>query len=515
MQIDPAVCYEAFCAKDRRLDGRIFAGVVTTGIYCRTVCPVPPARKEHIQWFLCAAAAEAAGFRPCRRCRPDVAPGTPAWLGTSALVSRALRLIAHGGLDDEDIEAFAGRLGVGARHLRRLFVRHLGASPARIARVRRVHFARALIDQQTLSMREIAFASGFKSVRQFNHAFRETFRSAPNKLKRLEAEAAAGVRSDSPLTLHLSYRPPLDWEFLLSFWRERAIAGVEEVTAQTYRRTIEIGGNCGIIELSPLEEGVLLLRVHLSSYGTLLQVTDRVRQMCDLDADPLQIAAHLSLIPRLREAAERWPGLRVPVCWTPFELGVLAILGQKLTRPGALALAAGTARGFGRRIEGYGTGLTHLFPSATALLGADLGRVGLSAETASAIRALAAAMAAGGISPDHGRDRDRLSDALPRVPGLPVSARAYFAMRALGEPDAFPGVEIQGFVRKDPTWVNEDELVHIENAARPWRAYAAMSMYRMFRERSASLGETGAVRSNGSRTRRRARIDAAPGEVPP
>src|SRR5437763_1811400 len=247
MTLDPAHCYQAVLSRDRRFDGRFFAGVVTTGVYCRPICPVKPAKPQNVRWFACAAAAEAAGFRPCRRCRPETAPGTPAWTGTSAVVSRALRLIAAGALDDGAMEGFASRLGVGTRQLRRLFGTHLGASPMQVARARRVHFARALIDETDLPMAEVAFAAGFGSVRDFNYAVRATFGRSPTELRR--ARGARSPRADGAgLAVRLPYRPPLDWSGLLAFLAPRATPGVEAVADGVCRRTIAVGDARGTIE---------------------------------------------------------------------------------------------------------------------------------------------------------------------------------------------------------------------------------------------------------------------------
>jgi AraC family transcriptional regulator of adaptative response / DNA-3-methyladenine glycosylase II len=272
-RLDPDRCWRAVEARDARFDGRFFTAVKTTGIYCRPICPVHPPKRRNVVFYPCAAAAEAAGYRPCMRCRPDAAPGTPAWLGSSAVVSRALRLIEGQALDDADVERFAARLGLGARQLRRLFARHLGASPVEIARVRRVHFARALVDQTDLRMTEIAHAAGFRSIRQFNHAVRTTFRAAPTVLRR---KRRAESRSAEGLVVRLPYRPPLDWDALLAFLAARAVPGVERVDGAVYRRTVAVGEEVGSIAVSRAEgDAHLLLRVALPSTDGLLAVVGR------------------------------------------------------------------------------------------------------------------------------------------------------------------------------------------------------------------------------------------------
>src|SRR5438552_15243165 len=275
--LDPARCYAAVRSRDRRFDGRFFAGVVTTGVYCRPVCPVRPAKPENVRWFACAAAAEAAGFRPCRRCRPEASPGTPAWSGTSAVVARALRLIAAGALDEGGVDGLADRLGLGARQLRRLFATHLGASPAEVARARRAHFARTLLDETDLPMAEVAFSAGFGSIRDFNHALRATFGRTPTALRRARGRRGP-VATHGGVTVRLAFRPPLDWSGLLGFLAPRATPGVEAVADGVYRRTIAIGDGAGTIEVrAAAGEPHLLMRVRLARPERLPQVVARAR----------------------------------------------------------------------------------------------------------------------------------------------------------------------------------------------------------------------------------------------
>src|SRR5216684_4013485 len=234
MDLDPDLCYRALRSRDPRFDGRLFVAVVTTGIYCRPICQAPAAKRENIRFFGYAAAAERAGFRPCMRCRPEVAPWTPAWNGTSSTVSRALRLIGEGALDSEDMDTFAARLGVGSRQLRRLFLAHVGAPPIAVAQARRVHFARMLIEETSLPIADIAFAAGFESLRRFNSAVRTAYRVAPRDMRR--GRVKAGLEGE--IVVRLPYRAPYDWEGLLEFLRPRAIPGVESVNEGEYRRTI-------------------------------------------------------------------------------------------------------------------------------------------------------------------------------------------------------------------------------------------------------------------------------------
>src|SRR5580698_6396422 len=271
----PDLCWQAVYSRDARFDGRFFAGAVTTRVYCRSICPVPFARPANIVWFASAAAAETAGFHPCRRCRSSASPGTPAWTGTSAVVSRALRLIAEGALDNGNVEDLAGRVGLGSRHLRRLFVEHLGASPLRIAITRRVHFARNVIEETDLPITQIAGYAGFRSIRQFNHAMRTTTGESPTELRRLRGSSR--VLTPQPgLLIRLAYRPPFHWSGLLDFLGRRAIPGVESVSSSAYRRTIEIGDVTGALEVRhAAEERQLVVKIELPRYDSLMQVAER------------------------------------------------------------------------------------------------------------------------------------------------------------------------------------------------------------------------------------------------
>jgi AraC family transcriptional regulator of adaptative response / DNA-3-methyladenine glycosylase II len=495
MELDAEHCYQAFLTHDRRFDGRVFAGVVTTGIYCRPICPVVPARFDNTRFFACAAAAEAAGFRPCRRCRPETAPGTPAWLGTSAVVGRALRLITENGFGDGNVDQLAERLGIGARQLRRLFAKHLGASPVQIARARRVHFARTLIDETDLPMTEVAFSAGFSSIRQFNHALRHTFRQSPTELRRRRGRHAPPGQ-DAGLLMRLPYRPPLDWEVMLRFLAPRATPGVEIVNHHSYRRTIDANGAAGTIEVwqepNPHAGAPhLLLRTQLGSYGGLIHVVERVRRLFDLDADPWQIANHLRRSPQLSALVEASPGLRLPGAWDGFELAVRAILGQQVTVRGATTLAGRLVLAFGRPVDACGPGLTHLFPRPEALAVADLSAIGLPQARAASIRALAAAVSRGDLVFGTSLGLEDAGARLCAISGIGPWTANYIAMRAFGEPDAFPASDLGlrralGSGRRP---LSAARLAHIAEDWRPWRAYAAIQLWTAVTGRDFSAAE--------------------------
>lgn len=486
MELDATVCYQAVLSRDRRFDGRFFTGVKTTGIYCRPICPVHPPKFENVKFFACAAAAEAAGFRPCRRCHPEAAPGTPAWMGSSALVSRALRLISEGALDEGNVEELALRLGIGSRQLRRLFAEHLGASPVAVARARRVHFAVKLIEETSLPITEIAFSAGFSSIRQFNHAVRATFKESPTERRQkygLKNKSGAPNHTEQGigLTIRLPYRPPFDWAAALRFLHSRAIPGVEIVEADSYRRTIEIDGQIGTIELQRDDaEASLLMTVRLPRCDCLIQVVERARRIFDLGADPLLITERLRRSPVLRRSIETSPGLRVPGAWDGFELAVRAVLGQQVSVKGATTLAGRLANRFGHPIDRQPTtGLTHLFPRPEALVEADLSVIGLPTARAETIRALARLVYQGELALDTSQELSDIISRLCAIPGIGQWTANYIAMRAFGETDAFPADDLwlRRAMANGNGLLSTSQMIDTAEAWRPWRAYAAMHLW--------------------------------------
>ena len=457
--LEPDVCWQAAYSRDARFDGRFFAGAVKTRVYCRSICPVPFAKPANMLWFASAAAAEAAGFHPCRRCRSAASPGTPAWVGTSAVVSRALRLIAEGVLDRGNAEGLAGRVGLGSRHLRRLFVEHLGASPLRIAMTRRVHFARNLIEETDLPITQIAACAGFRSIRQFNHAMLTSTGESPTELRRMRLISQVPTLRPG-LLIRLAYRPPFQWSALRTFLARRAIAGVESVQHNAYRRTIEIDGVTGALEVRHVtEERQLLVNIELPRYESLMQIVERVRRIFNLAADPFQIASQLSRDTTLKPSLTAHPGLRVPGIWSGFEAAVRAILGEGLADRAPRAALPRLTRTFGRPVKSI-PGLTHVFPRPEDLAEADLEAAHISDEPASMIRALARAVLKRDLTFEASMN---LRDAITRVrvvPGISQPMADYIAMRAFGEPDVFP--------------VPTATFPHTTECWRPWRAYAAM-----------------------------------------
>lgn len=475
----PTAFWQALHSRDARFDGRFFVGASTTRIYCRPVCPVPFAKPHNIEWFASAAAAEADGFHPCRRCRPQAAPRTPAWLGTSAVVSRALRLIWEGALDEGSVDALAGRVGIGSRQLRRLFVQHLGASPVRIAIIRRVHFARNLIEKTDLPITDIALSSGFSSIRQFNHAVLAASGHSPTELRRLRGRSR-GVPSHGGLLIRLPYREPFDWTSILAFLRRRAAPGVEAVEDDCYRRSIEIEGVPGAIEVKrDAAAPQLLVRIELSRYEALLHLVERVRRIFDLGADPLPIANHLRRDPRLKPLLDARPGLRVPGAWDGFELSVCALLGARLTVADSVCDRGigELVRIFGRPVKTSMPGITHLFPRPMDLVDADLSLAGIHGAPAAAVRALAGAVSRGEWAFEQpriqGSNLEDTTAALCAVAGIDRCAAEYIALRVFAEPDAFPASD-PGLRHVLADGGPPAEVLRVAESWRPWRAYAAM-----------------------------------------
>lgn len=500
MRLDQDQCYRALKSRDARFDGQFFTAVVTTGVYCRPICPAPTPKRANVRFYPCAAAAQDAGFRPCLRCRPETSPGTPAWQGTSATVSRALRLIEEGALDEGSVEELALRLGMGGRHLRRLFIEHLGVPPVAVAQTRRLHFAKKLIDETALPMGDVAFGAGYSSIRRFNAAFRGVYGRAPGKLRRHGRENEVAGAS-APMELRLTYRPPFDWNSLLEFLRSRATAGVEAVEGGVYRRSFEVQGTTGVLKVSHLpERRALVLSLDVAAPRALHTLAARVRSLFDLEANPAEVAAVLERDPLLRASLRRHPGLRVPGCWDPFELAVRVILGQQISVKGATTLAGRIAEAYGRPLDPMASGgLTRLSPRPEDLADADLTGLGVIGARARAIQGLARAILDGRLRLDGTSDPASCMQALESLPGLGPWTAQIIAMRALREPDAFPATDL-GVVRalaEGGRRPSSTEILKRAEAWRPWRAYAALHLWKL--DTPTPAGESGAKSSRALR----------------
>ena len=466
-------------SRDARFDGHFFVGVRTTGIYCRPICPANAPKSENVRFFPTAAAASEAGFRPCLRCRPECAPGTPAWSGTSTTVRRGLRLIAEGALDEGNVEDLSKRLGVTSRHLRRLFNQHLGASPLAVAHTQRLHFAKTLIDQTMLPMRDIAIAAGFGSTRRFNDTFRKIYGRTPRQLRQRQSGSAA----TNTFTVRLPYRQPFDYGALLEFFSARAVQGIERVEGGRYLRTVAIGDEHGIIDVRDACDA-LILQLHGIETSSLIAGVQRVRELFDLDAPIADIHAVLSDDSDLKNLIERHPGVRVPGAWDGFELTVRAILGQQVSVKAATTLAGRIAARYGESVnvpvDGIRQAPDRLFPVPHRLRRARLESLGIIGSRARTIRAVASAVAEGQLHFDGAQGADEFAARLLSIKGIGEWTAQYVAMRALKNPDAFPAADlgllrafdVDGRERLRPT-----ELARRAEEWRPWRAYAALLLW--------------------------------------
>ena len=478
MELQNAACYRAVLARDTRYDGRFFTFVRTTGIYCRPICPARPPKLANCTFVPSAAAAQEAGYRPCLRCRPESSPTLDAWRGTSATVSSALKLIEGGALDESDIDSLAARLQIGARQLRRLFRRHVGAAPITVAQTRRVLLAKQLIHQTQLSMTEIALASGFGSLRRFNETFQRVYDRAPSQLR----QRSGGGSPVSGISLLLPYRPPYDWEAMLQFLATRAIAGVESVTPDGYARAIEVGQQVGSIHVThAAAQGALQVIVRFPRLEALPTIIARTRRLFDLGAEPLAILDALQSDPVLAPLVRARPGLRVPGAWDGFEIAIRAVLGQQISVREATRLGARLVSLLGEPVaEAIGQpGLTRVFPRPEAFSVTRLAQLGMPRSRIECINGIAAAAR---TQPDLFDPCGDLSVAVARlraIAGVGEWTAQYIAMRALGECDAFLASDaaLQRILAVRGKRPSAAEVLARAESWRPWRAYAVLHLW--------------------------------------
>jgi AraC family transcriptional regulator of adaptative response / DNA-3-methyladenine glycosylase II len=465
-------------SRDPRFDGKFFIAVRSTKIFCRPICPSPTSKPQNVRYYATATEATGAGYRPCLRCRPEAAPGSPAWLGTSAVVRRALRLVRDGALDNESVEELAGRLGVGTRHLTRLFEQHVGASPNSIAQTRRLQFAKRLLDETDLSITQIALAAGYGSLRRFNHCFQTTYRRAPRELRRRRPIAPHSAPTEQVI-LRLSYRPPFDWHHVLRFLAARAIPGVERVDDDSYARVVRIEDTLASIRVTNASRpGNLELQVCGAEPSALFSISTTAKRVFDLAADPARILEAFDPDPWLGPLVRAWPGTRIVGSWDPFECAVRAIAGQQISVAAGRTILARIASAAGGRLPHATAGLTHGFPTARQISQASLATVGLTSARAATIGALARAVLAGSI--DWRAPTEELVAALSAVPGIGSWTAQYVALRALGEPDAFPSTDLvlRKFLTRGKVPITHQALEGSAEAWRPWRGYAVMLAWR-------------------------------------
>lgn len=465
--LDPVRCYRALCARDRRFDGTFFVGVETTGIYCRPVCTARLPSRRRCTFHRSAAAAERAGFRACFRCRPELAPGLAPLDAVPRLVRAAVRRIDEGFLDERSVAALASELGVSARHLRRALEAELGVSPLELAETRRLARAKQLLADTTLPVTQVALASGYRSIRRFNAAFRARMGTAPSQVRRGGGRGSLRVRLDARL--------PFDAEALLAFLAARTILGVEEVADGTWRRVVVENGAPGVIAVTPDESGVVL-EVPLPLARALPRIASRVRGVFDLDAEPARIDSVLRRDPLLGPRVRARPGLRLPRTLDPFESALRAVLGQQVSVRAARTLVARAAERFGARLEAADGGLTHALPDAQAIAGAspdELAALGVPLGRARALRSVAEVFASGAI--DASTPPDEAMAALVRLPGVGPWTAEYVALRGLHWPDAFLPSDLG--VKKALGGARPKQALARAEAWRPWRGYALAHLW--------------------------------------
>lgn len=476
MELSREQCYRAIQSRDPRFDGRFFIGVHTTGVYCRPICPARTPKQRNVSFYPSAAAAEDEGFRACRRCRPETAPGTPAWTGTSATVSRALRLIEEGVLDREGVNNLAERLGMGERQLRRLFREHVGTNPGMVAQTRRSHFARSLLDTTTLPIAQVAHASGFGSVRRFNEVIQRSFGCTPGELRRKR------VPSDGKLRLRVPVRRPFAWNPVLEFLGPRTIPGAETIDGDVYWRTVSAAGARGVLSARYDDrDGSIHITMSDSLRPGIASVVGGIRRLFDTDADALGISLELCQDERLRRHLQGKPVTRVPGAFDRFEVSVRAILGQQVSVKGATTLAGRLVERYGEPLSpnGHEESLTHTFPTPERLSRARLESIGMPKQRADTIRGLARAVTSGALDFEVGPSLQATVDALQALPGIGPWTANYLAMRVFREPDAFPAGDL--WLRKtlssSPKPKTEREVERMSTPWRPWRAYVAMTLW--------------------------------------
>ena len=481
MDLDFDTCYRTVRSRDARFDGWFIIGVTSTGIYCRPSCPAMTPKRTNVRFFPTAAAAHAAGLRACKRCLPDASPGSPEWNIRGDVVARAMHLISDGVVDRDGVVELGRRLHFSERHIHRLLVEELGAGPQAIARAQRAQTARTLIERTTLRFSEIAFAAGFRSIRQFNDTMKEVYASTPTQLRTKSRSGAPDVGGG--ISLKLAFREPFHAESLLSFLGARSVPGIEEFDAGTYRRTLDLPHSPGIAELS-MSGGRVDCVLRLGDVRDLQSAVRRCRSLLDLDADPVAVDELLGHDRLLRASVRRAPGRRVPGTVDGLELASRAVLGQQVSVKGARTLAGRLVAQLGKPLTTPDGGLTHVFPRADVIAEADLAKVGIPRSRQNTLRALAAAVAGEKIVLDRGADRDEVQARLPQIPGIGPWTSSYIAMRALGDPDAFLPTDLGVKHALARLGITEKAEVLAERW-RPWRAYALQHLWATLSESEA------------------------------
>lgn len=463
------VFYNAMLARDPRFDGKFFVGVKTTGIYCRPVCPAKP-KRENVEFFSNHLAAEKAGYRPCLRCRPESAPQSPAWIGKSALVKRALRMIDKIETLEFNEDDFANLFGVSARHLRRLFIEEVGKTPKQLSFENRLNLARKLISETSLPITEVAFAAGFNSIRRFNDAFKERFKKSPSEIRRKPA------KHETTLTIRLSYRPPFDFKGLLHFYRSHAVGRLEWFEESVMHRIVEVDGKVGQITLSDLpEESCVKLEIDFPDTTALHTIISRVRSLLDLDSDPVIIANTLETDKDMKALLKKHPGIRLPSGWDPYEVAVAAILGQVVSVERGRALVNDLIE-----LVGSDSGIVrddkpvHLFPTPAQVLKVNLKSLKTTTRRKQTLVALSTALVKGELSLEPTQDVESFVEKILKIPGIGPWTASYMALKVLRHTDAFPATDliIARAIAEHPKTAFE--------SFSPWRGYVAALLWREY-----------------------------------
>lgn len=467
--------YRAAVSKDARFDGVFFIAVTSTGIYCRPSCPAMTPKREHMRFYKTPAAAQQAGFRACKRCRPDASPGSPEWNIRADMTARAMRLIADGIVDREGIDGLARSLGYEQRQVRRVLTAELGASPLALARAQRAQTARVLVETTKLPMGDIAFAAGFASIRQFNATILEVFDTPPSRLRERAARHAPATPPGA-VCLRLPFRPPIDLPRLFGFLAARAVPGVEEVTASTYRRTISLPNGRGILSLRNVDQARWVeCELELDDLRDVTAAVQRCRRLLDLDADPDAVSGFLASDEVIGPLARACPGRRSPGHVDGDELAMRAVLGQQVSVAAARRLGARLTAEYGKPLARPSGTLTHCFPDAATVAAADPAALPMPAARARALVSLAAALASGEVALHPGADRDEAAARLLALPGIGPWTVAYIRMRALSDPDAFPATDV-GVLRALAA-LGAGAGVAVAERWRPWRSYAVHHLW--------------------------------------
>jgi AraC family transcriptional regulator of adaptative response / DNA-3-methyladenine glycosylase II len=481
MTADSRALYKALTARDRRFDGVFFVGVTSTGIYCRPICPVKPPKEANCRFFDSPQEAEQAHFRPCLRCRPELAPGNAPVDNSQRIAHLIVQRLQEGTIDgDAGLEAIAGQFELSSRQIRRIVRKELGVSPIQLLLTRRLLLAKQLLTETHLPVTQIAFASGFSSLRRFNDAFNSRYGLAPTRLRKKAVDGSSAVNGSQTSTLQLSYRPPYDWRGVLAFLKGRELKGIEWITASFYARTVHLGDCKGWIKVTQAErKNALLVEFSHSLTPVLPALLGRVRDLFDLNARPDLISKQLRKDKRLAPLVKRNPGMRVPGAFNGFEMGLRAILGQQVTVKSATTIACRLVEAFGESFATAYPELNRLSPEAARVAKAsvdDIAKHGIVSARSKSVIALAQAHVSGAISLDavH-HDPDETIRRLAELPGIGQWTAHYIAMRALRWPDAFPKEDIA--VRNNLGGASPKQVEEMSQAWRPWRSYAVLHIW--------------------------------------